>query len=74
MAKDEDKSEEVKSEEVKNAEEHGGERFDPTTAEQSEKSPEELLADGKCPDCKGEGILSPNATQVCQTCQGTGKA
>ena len=28
----------------------------------------------KCPDCNGEGIKSPVDHQVCQTCQGTGKA
>lgn len=64
-----------KPKEVLEAERHGGQTFDPTEESSSnEPTTEELLAEGKCPDCKGKGILSPEATQVCQTCQGTGKA
>lgn len=53
--------------------------FDPTLeAEQedvSELSREELLAKGKCPDCKGLGIRNPDVdTRVCATCEGSGKA
>lgn len=62
MSKDSDS----KSAEVKAAEAHGGQVFDPTA--------EKELPAGTCSDCRGDGIKSPNATQVCQTCQGTGKA
>lgn len=61
MAKDE-----VKSQEVLDAEQHGGETFDPTVDQKSSEL--------NCPACNGDGIKSPTDTQVCQTCQGTGKA
>lgn len=67
MAKDSDND---KPAAVRQAELHGGETFDPTVASE-DVSP---VAAGVCPDCKGEGIRDPQATQVCQTCQGTGKA
>lgn len=59
-------SDEQKPEEVKKAEATGGQTFDPT-AEQKNSAL-------NCPTCNGDGILSPQSTQVCQTCQGTGKA
>lgn len=68
MAKDSDND---KSAAVRQAELHGGETFDPTVASEDMSQP---LAPGACPDCKGEGIRDPQATQVCQTCSGTGKA
>lgn len=59
MSKDE-----VKSQEVLDAEKNGGTTFDPTEASDN---------GNKCSDCNGDGVRSPEATQVCSTCQGTGK-
>lgn len=53
-----------KSAEVKKAEQTGGQTFDPTV--------EKILKAGDCVDCKGEGLK--NQSQLCPTCQGTGKA
>lgn len=55
--------------EVKKAEAQGGQTFDPTAT----KEDTQLPADA-CVDCRGDGIRDPQATQVCSTCQGTGKA
>lgn len=62
-------SDEQKPDEVKKAETSGGQTFDPTVT----KEDKQLSADA-CVDCNGDGIKSPQSTQVCQTCQGTGKA
>lgn len=58
---------------------NGRENFDPTQdSENSEPTTEpardELLSQGKCPDCKGEGIRNPGDLRVCATCEGSGKA
>lgn len=52
-----------KPSEVKDAELHGGETY--------ELQPS---AEGRCPDCNGQGIRNPQDRLVCATCEGSGKA
>jgi DnaJ-class molecular chaperone len=64
--KDKQKSELIKDAEAQNGETHRSE-------EAVKTEPKPLAADA-CTDCKGEGISDPQDHQVCQTCEGSGKA